>query len=382
MELGFTSEQLALEAQCCKFAEKHIVPHIKALEEDLSFRLTLFQKMAQMGLFLLCVPKDQGGTYIDTISYILALKAIAKADAGISVAMTVTNMVAEAISRFGTEEQKKKYFSQIAKGIGVPFAFALTEKNAGSDIKAIQTEALWNSSENLYLLNGEKQFISNGDCAGALIVIAKTKSHEDNPLISAFLIEGKTPGLTVKKKENKLGLLTANLVTLSFNNCRVPLENLLGKEGEGLKIALSSLDSGRTGIAAQANGISEAAFEAALAYAKQRYQFGHALVDNQAIAFKLADMRVQLNAAHLMAFQAAWFKDSGKEFSEASAEAKLFCSETCNRIANDALQIYGGYGYIKDYPVEKFFRDARVTTLYEGTSEIQRIVISRHLLSE
>ena len=381
MDFNLTSEQMNLYSQCTLLAEKVIAPNLEAIEENLPFRMALFQNMAELGLFTLCVPEDQGGSLIDNISYVLALKAISKVDAGVAVTMAVTNMVAETISRFGSEAQKKKYFPLISKGLCVPLSFALTEKNAGSDVKAIQAEAHFDPSDrHFYVLNGEKQFITNGDIAGAMIVMAKTNQKDHS--ISAFLIEGNTPGVSVVKKEKKLGLLTANLVSLQFENCRFPTECLLGQEGEGLKIALSSLDSGRIGVAAQAVGIAEAAFDAALHHAKERYQFGHVLADNQAIAFKLADMRVLLNAAKMMAMKAAWVKDKGDLFSEEAAEAKLFCSEACNRIADDALQIYGGYGYIKDYAVEKYFRDARVTTLYEGTSEIQRIVISRNLLRD
>lgn len=383
MDFNLTREQMTLFSECTLFAEKVITPNVKSLEEDLSCRKTLFEKMGQMGLFLLCVPKEMGGTAIDTVSYILALAAIAKADAGISVAMAVTNMVAEAISRFGSKEQQKKYIPLVASGACVPLSFALTEKNAGSDAKSIQAEAHYDPSDrHFYLLNGEKQFITNGDIAGAMIVMARTKPNDNIEGISAFLVEGDIPGLEVVKTESKLGLLTANLVTLRFDNCRFPAENLLGQEGQGLKIALSSLDSGRIGIAAQAVGIGEAAFEAALHHAKERHQFGHAIAENQAIAFKLADMRMLLSASKLMAYKAAWLKDQGEVFTEEAAEAKLFCSEACNKIADDALQIFGGYGYIKDNLVEKYFRDARVTTLYEGTSEIQRIIISRYLLKD
>lgn len=381
MDFNFTSEQLAIYNDCTLFAEKVITPNLYLVEEDLLARRMLFKRMAEMGLFLLCVPKEHGGNHTDTVSYILALKAIAKADAGIAVAMAVTNMVAETIYQFGSEELRKKYIPLIKTGDCVPLSFALTEKTSGSDVKSIQAEAHINpDDDHFYVINGEKQFITNGDMAGAIIVMAKTSENLGD--ISAFIVDGDNPKLQVVKVEKKLGLTTANLVTLRFQDMEIPAGNLLGQKGEGLKVALASLDSGRIGIAAQSIGIAEAAFEAALHFAKERYQFGHAISDNQAIAFKLADMRVKLSAAKLMAFKAGWLKDKKELFSEEAAEAKLFCSEVCNEIANEALQIHGGYGYIKDYPAEKFFRDARVTTLYEGTSEIQRIVISRHILND
>lgn len=296
-----------------------------------------------------------------------------------AVAMAVTNMVAETIDCFGNEFQKSHYLPKIADGSCIPLSFALTEKQAGSDVKAIQTSfSIDPKDPDWIVLEGFKQFITNGDIAGALIVMAKGEWNGEEG-VTAFLIDRGLQGFSVTKKENKLGLLTANLVSLKFDHCGISKNTVLGQPGEGLKIALGALDSGRLGIAAQAVGIAEAAFEAALDYSKKREQFGHAIGENQSIAFKLADMRVKLDAARLMMLKAAWLKDEGLPYSMEAAEAKLFCSEVCNEIATEALQIHGGYGYIKDYPVEKYFRDARVTTIYEGTSEIQRIVIARHL---
>jgi len=352
------------------FAEKEIAPHVARLEEDIPFRLELFRKMAKANLFLLAVSKESGGAFSDTLSYLLALKEIAKVDAGISVAMAVTNMVAECIATHGSEKQKKQFIPKISSGENIPLSFALTEKNAGSDAKNIASTA--HRQGDCFKINGEKQFITNGDLAKILLVFAKTEKG-----ISAFLVDHNASGLSVTKKERKLGLLTANLVSLKFEDTS---GELLGHEGEGFKLALSALDSGRLSIAAQAIGIAEAAYEAALNFAKNREQFGHAISENQAIAFKLADMHVKLSASRLLLEKAALLKDEGKPFSLEASEAKLYCSEACNEITAEALQIHGGYGYIKDYPVEKYFRDARVTTLYEGTSEIQRIVISRSIL--
>jgi alkylation response protein AidB-like acyl-CoA dehydrogenase len=372
MNFSLTEAQEKIFERCRAFAEKVISPQIKQLEENLELRQNVFQKMAREGFFTLTLKKD-------TIGYLLGLKAIAKVDAGMAVAMAVTNMVAETIDRFGNEQQKFHYLPKISDGACVPLSFALTEKQAGSDVKAIQTYFSVDLKDpDTILLDGSKQFITNGDISGALIVMAKG-NWEGKEGVTAFLIDRGLKGFSVTKKESKLGLLTANLVSLKFDNCRISKNAILGQPGEGLKIALSSLDSGRLGISAQSVGIAEAAFEAALAFSKERCQFGHPIGENQAVAFKLADMRVKLDAARLMMLHAAWLKDTGRPYSMEAAEAKLFCSEACNEIAAEALQIHGGYGYIKDYPAEKYFRDARVTTIYEGTSEIQRIVISRGL---
>lgn len=372
MDFELSTQQLELEARAQAFAEREIAPFVNRLEEDLSFRKALFGKMACEGFFDM-----HGGNAIDSVGYALAFKGIAKADAGIAVAMGVTNMVAEAIYHYGTEEQRNKYLPAIAKGECAPLAFALTEKGAGSDVKNIQTRATEDVADPKYVvLEGEKQFITNADIAALVVVMAQGPAG-----ITAYLVEQGTPGFSVTKTERKMGLLTANLVDLQFKGCRIDKRQMLGVEGQGLKIALNALDSGRIGIAAQSLGISEAAYEAALLYSKQREQFGRHLCDNQVIAFKLADMKVKISSGTFMLLHAAWLKDQRKPFTLAASEAKLYCSERCNEIVSEALQIFGGYGYVKDFPMEKYFRDARATTIYEGTSEIQRIVISRHILA-
>lgn len=369
MDFTFSDQQLAWEQKSTAFALKEIKPQVERLEEDLELRQTLFAMMGKEGFFSLTT------TQIDPLAYILALKAIAKIDAGIAVAMAVTNMVAEAIALFGSNEQKRKYLPKITSGDCVPASFALTEELAGSDAQQIETKAIKN--EQGYRLHGKKQFITNGDMAGVLIIFAK-----DEQGMSAFLVDKGTPGLKVVKKERKLGLLTANLVSLELEHCQLPDCSLLGQSGKGFHIAMKSLDSGRIGIAAQALGIAEAAFEAALSFSQERIQFGHPIADHQAITFKLADMKVKLDAAFGLLFKAAWQKEKGMSYTLAASEAKLFSSEISNEIAAEAVQIFGGRGYVKDYPVEKYYRDARVTTLYEGTSEIQRIVISRAILTK
>lgn len=377
MDFRLSKAQFEIETTCQKFAETAIASKIALLEADLGERMEIFKQMGQAGLFTLVLPVAFGGKG-DAIGYLAGLSAIAKVDAGIGIAMGVTNMVAEAVVRYGNEELKKRIIGKITDGTGVPLSFAMTEKQAGSDVKAIETSYVEDAEDSRYfLLDGTKQFITNGDVSSSVIVVAKKKGTD---LISAFLVDRGSAGFSVNKKENKLGLLTANLVGLRFEKCRVPKGALLAKEGDGLQVALSSLDSGRLGIAAQSVGIAEAAFEASLKYSRRRKQFGHPIGDNQAIAFKLADMKVGIDAGRLLTYRAASLKEAGEPFTVEAAEAKLFCSEMCNRVADEALQIHGGYGYVKDYPLEKYFRDARATTIYEGTSEIQRLVISRHLL--
>lgn len=365
MDFNLSSEQQEAVLAARSFAHAEISPHLQRLEEDVDFRLQFFRRMAKRGFFSLALQPDM-------LAYLLALKEIAKADAGISVAMAVTNMVAAAVHRYGTDEQKSHYLSRIADGSCVPAAFALTEQLAGSDAKKIEMRATLQPSG--YVLNGEKHLISNGDLAGVLLVLAQTDDG-----ISAFLVDRNAAGLSVISKEQKLGLLTAHLVRLKFCDCCVPLSHLLGKRGDGLKIALNALDSGRLGIAAQSLGIGEAAFEAALSYAKAREQFGEPLMHFQGISFKLADMQMKLTAGEALLYKACWMHDQHFDMRSIAAQAKLFTSEAANQIATDALQIYGGYGYIKSNPVEKYFRDARATTIYEGTSEIQRLIISRLL---
>lgn len=377
IDFTLSEGQREWQTKARNFARTEIAPFVQRLEDDLPFRLQLFKRMGMSGYFNLALAAD-------SLSYLLALKEIARVDAGIAVAMAVTNMVADAIQRLGSPQQKEKYLAPIARGEGVPFSFALTEKNAGSDVKKIETEAVKDDSGD-FILTGEKKFITNGDIAGVTIVMAKSAfegSSAAGTAVTAFLVDKGFPGFSVVKKEQKLGLLTANLVTLKFDSCRIPASQVLGQQGRGLEIALQALDGGRLGVAAQALGIAESAFEAAKHFAMQRQQFDAPIVQQQAVAFKLADMRVKLSAGELLLFKAAWRRDNGLSYTREASEAKLFCSEAANAIADEALQIHGGCGYTKDYPVEKYFRDARVTTLYEGTSEIQRLIIARHLLKE
>ena len=383
MDFAFTQAQLDVEEKARKFAALEIAPVVGKLEEDLVLRQEIFQRMAQLGFMLMCVPKEQGGSYSDHLCYALALKSIASVDAGIAVSMSVINMIAEVIAKYGTPAQVEKYISNIRKGIGLPLSFALTEKESGSDAKSIRTLATVDPKDkNYYLLNGSKQFITNADTAGMVLVLAKTDGNQDAHGMTAFLLDEGTEGFKIVKKEGKLGLLSANLVDFVLENCRISKDQILGHVGQGFEIALRALDAGRIGISAQALGIAEAAYEAALKHSKMRYQFGHALADNQIIAFKLADMFVKLNAAQGLLYKACWHKDQEKEVNLNASVAKVYCTESAIEIVNEALQIFGGYGYVKDYPLERYYRDVRVTTLYEGTSEIQRLIISRALLHE
>lgn len=381
MDFGFTQEQLAIEERARKFASLEIAPVVEKLEEDLALRQEIYRKMALEGFLLMCVPKEKGGNYSDYLSYALALKAISRFDAGMAVAMSVINMMNEVIVKFGTKELIEKYISRIRKGEGLPLSFALTEKESGSDAKSIKTEAVLDPKDkNYYLLNGSKQFITNADTAGVILVLAKTNSNQGAQGITAFLVDQGTEGFKVVKKERKLGLLSANLIDFELENCRVPTSQILGKIGQGFEIAMCALDAGRIGISAQALGIAEAAYDAALKHSKERYQFGHPLAENQVIAFKLADMFVKLNAGKGLLYKACWLKDRGEDVNLAAAVAKVYCTEASIEVVDDALQIFGGYGYVKDYPLERYYRDVRVTTLYEGTSEIQRLIISRAIL--
>lgn len=381
MDFGFTKEQLAIEEKARKFASLEIAPVVEKLEEDLALRQEIYRKMASEGFLLMCVPKEKGGDYSDHLSYALALKAISRFDAGIAVAMSIINMMNEVIVKFGTKNLIEKYISRIRKGEGLPLSFALTEKDSGSDAKSIKTVAVLDPKDkNYYLLNGSKQFITNADTAGVILVMAKTNSNQGAHGITAFLVDQGTEGFNVIKKERKLGLLSANLIDFELVDCRVPVNQILGKIGQGFDIAMCALDAGRVGISAQALGIAEAAYDAALKHSKERYQFGHPLAENQVIAFKLADMFVKLNAGKGLLYKTCWLKDRGEDVNLAAAMAKVYCTEASIEVVDDALQIFGGYGYVKDYPLERYYRDVRVTTLYEGTSEIQRLIISRALL--
>ncbi len=373
MNFDLSDKQIAWQKTCWEFCKSEVLPVRELLETDIDVRRDLYNKMARQGFFSMNI-----GDHSDGLSYVLAIIAFANADAGVAVAMAVSNWVAEAIYRYGTEDQKQRYLPRISvSGDWVGACFALTEENAGSDAKSIECRA--DPVQDSYVINGHKKWITNGNLADICLVFAKVPSDSGHG-ITGFLVEKGTPGWNVNRIVDKLGLLTVNLTCMEFNNCHVNQDQVLGTVGSGLKMALAMLDRGRLGIAAQAIGIAEAAFEASVQHAKTREQFGKPIGENEAIAFKLADMKVKLEASKLLLFKAVRLRDQKKPFSEEAAMAKLYASEAANEIAAEAVQIHGGYGYIKDYPIERYYRDARITTIYEGTSEIQRLVISRHIL--
>jgi alkylation response protein AidB-like acyl-CoA dehydrogenase len=325
------------------------------------------------------LPHELGGAEAGVVAYALAMMEVARGCASTSVAMAVTNMVGEVISRFGTDEQKKKYVPKLTSGEYVAGSFALSEPEAGSDPGGMRTVARRESDG--WVLDGQKQWITSGAHAGVMVVWAKTGDAAlGTKAISAFLVEGATPGLKVGKAEDKMGLRGSNTVPLSFEGVRLPQGALLGEVNGGFKIAMMALDGGRIGIASQAIGIATAAIEEAVRYAKDRKQFGKPISDFQAIQWLLADSKTELEAAKLLTLRAAYLKETGQPFSQQAAMAKLYSSEAANRITARCFQVHGGYGYVKDFPIERLFRDARVTTIYEGTSEIQRVVIARSAL--
>jgi butyryl-CoA dehydrogenase len=362
------------------FAEKELAPVASRLDRDGAYPHEQLKKLGEMGLMGVFVPEEFGGAGMDFLSYVTALEEVSKAWASLGTILSVNNsLVCGPIFRFGSDAQKKRYLPLVARGEWLG-CYALTEAGAGSDAGSIRTRAVRINGG--YVLNGSKVFTTNGSQANLAIVYAVTDATQGKQGISAFLVERGTPGFVVGKIEDKLGLRSSETAALSFEDCRVPLENLLGREGEGFRIALETLDGGRIGIATQAVGIAQACIEESLSYSKERQQFGRPIADFQAIQWMLADMATEIDAARLLTYRAAWLHEQGREVTRAAAMAKLFASEACNRAAYKALQIFGGYGYIKDFAVERLFRDARVTTLYEGTSEIQRLIIARHLLRD
>ncbi|GGB40167.1 acyl-CoA dehydrogenase [Fictibacillus barbaricus] len=378
MHLVFTEEQLMMQKMVRDFAQKEIAPAIEHMEETEEFPRHLISKMAELGLMGIPIPEEYGGAGMDFTSYIIAINELSKVSATIGVILSVhTSVGTNPILYFGNEEQKKKYIPKLASGEYLG-AFGLTEPSSGSDAASLKTRAVKQGDH--YVLNGSKIFITNAGVADVYIVFASTEPDKGSYGISAFIVDKDTPGFSVGKKEKKMGLYGSNTCEIVFEDARVPAENLLGKEGEGFKIAMSNLDAGRIGIAAQSLGIAEAALHYAVDYAKERKQFGKPIGANQGLAFKLADMATEIEAAKLLTYRAANLKTNNLPCGKEASMAKLFASETAMKSAIEAVQVYGGYGYTKEYPVERLFRDAKVCQIYEGTSEIQRMVLSKHLL--
>ena len=377
MYLHFTEEQQMIRKLVQDFATEKIAPQIKEMEETDKFPREIVNQMGELGLMGIPIPERYGGAEMDYTSYIIAIHELSKVSATVGVILSVhTSVGTNPILYFGTEEQKQTYIPKLATGQYLG-AFALTEASAGSDAASLKTSAV--REGNFYKLNGSKMFITNGGQADTYIVFAKTDPSKGSKGISAFIVEKNTPGFTVGKKEKKMGLHGSNTTELLFDHALVPVENLLGKEGEGFKVALANLEFGRIGIAAQALGIAEAALDAATTYAKSRKQFGKTIGTQQAISFKLADMATKVEASKLLIYHAANLIEKGLDCRKHASMAKLMASKTAMEVTTEAVQIFGGYGYTKDYPVERFFRDAKITEIYEGTSEIQRIVISKSL---
>ncbi len=378
MNFQFTEEQLMIKETARKFAVEELAPRASERDEKEEFPHEEIKKLAELGFMGMMVSENYGGAGLDTISYVLAMEEISKVDASVGVIMSVNNsLVCWPIEVYGTEEQKIKYLPRLARGelLG---AFCLSEPEAGSDASNQRTTAVRDGD--FYVLNGTKNFITNGVYANILIVFAQTDREKGSKGISAFIVEKDFQGVIVAKKEKKLGIRSSDTAQIVFEDCRVPVSNRLGEEGAGFKIAMTTLNGGRIGIAAQALGIAQASLEASIKYAKERKTFGKYLAEHQAIQFKIADMATKIEAARLLTLLAAWKKDRGERYVKEASMAKLMASQVAVECALEAVQIHGGYGYIKDFPVERYLRDSKITEIYEGTSEIQRIIIARELL--
>lgn len=371
-----TQEQAQIRDMVRSLARKEFAPRAAEIDEQSRYPEENMKRLAELGLLGMLVPASHGGSETGAVSYAIALAEVAGGCASTSVGMAVTNMVGETIHRFGNEEQKDRFLPALVSGSAAG-AFALTEPSAGSDAFGISTVAVRDGET--YVLNGSKVFITNGSHAGVMIAMAVTQK-EPEKRISAFLIEPGTPGLSIGRPERKMGLKGSNTVSLSFDDCRVPGRNILGDEGDGFKIAMTALDGGRIGIASQSIGIARAALEAAISYAKERKQFDRTISEFQAIQWMIADSAMELDAGELLTLRAAARKDAGSPFAREASIAKVFTSEAAFRVCHRAVQVLGGYGYIREYPVERHLRDIKVTSIYEGTSEIQRVIIARNLL--
>lgn len=378
MNFQLTEEQLAVREAAREFAQNELLPGV--IERDSEARLPWEQikKMGELGFMGMMVDPSYNGGGMDTISYTIAMEELSKVDASASVSMSVNNsLVCWGLEKYGTEAQKQKYLTRLATG-EVLGAFCLSEPEAGSDATSQRTSAELKGDH--YILNGTKNWITNGSSASIYLVIAQTDPSKGHKGISVFIVEKEWEGFIVGKKEDKLGIRGSDTHSLMFNDVKVPVENRIGEEGFGFTFAMETLNGGRIGIAAQALGIAAGAYELSLAYSKERKAFGKPISQHQAIQFKLADMATQIEAARLLVYKAAWLKDQGEDYSHASAMAKLYASEVAMNTTIEAVQIHGGYGYVKEYHVERLMRDAKITQIYEGTSEIQKIVISRGVL--
>jgi alkylation response protein AidB-like acyl-CoA dehydrogenase len=378
MHLQLTDEQAMIQTMAREFADEHIRPIAAEIDREARFPHETVKRMGELGLMGIAVPERWGGAGADVVSYVVALEEIAKACASHAVVMSVNNsLYGDPISKFGTDEQRMRFLKPIASGHAIG-CFALTEPQAGSDASNQATTARRDGGQ--YVVTGRKLFITNGREASFALVFAQTDPARGHRGISVFVIEKGTAGFTVSKTEDKLGIRASDTAELVFEECRVPAANRIGEEGQGFRIALTAIDGGRIGIGAQAVGIAAGAYDRAVAYARERKAFGVAIGQHQMVQWMLADMATAIEAGRLLCLQAATLKDQGRPFTKQAAMAKLFCAEMAMKVTTDAIQVHGGYGFIKDYEVERYFRDAKITQLYEGTSQIQKLVIAREVL--
>lgn len=376
MQFKLSEEHEMLKKMVRDFAEEVIAPSAAERDEEARFDRTHFEQMAELGLTGVPWPEEYGGAGMDYLAYCIVVEELSRVDASVGVTISAhTSLAGWPLYKFGTEEQKQKYLRLMAEGKKIG-AYGLTEPASGSDAGGMKTVAKEDGDH--YIINGSKIFITNGGLADIYVVFALTDPN-DRRSTTAFIVESDFEGFSVGKKEDKMGIRSSPTTEIIFENCRVPKENILGEVGDGFKIAMKTLDGGRNGIAAQAVGIAQGALDAAVAYASERVQFGKPIIENQGVGFTLADMATATEASRLLTYQAAWLEGEGLPYGKASAMAKLMAGDTAMKVTTDAVQVFGGYGYTKDYPVERFMRDAKITQIYEGTQEIQRMVISRML---
>ena len=377
MHFKLSEEHEMIRKMVRDFANNEVAPTAAERDEEERFDRELFDQMAEIGLTGIPWPEEYGGIGSDYLAYVIAIEELSRVCASTGVTLSAhTSLAGWPIFKFGTEEQKQKFLRPMAEGKKIG-AYGLTEPGSGSDAGGMKTIAKRDGDH--YILNGSKIFITNGGIADIYVVFALTDPESKQRGTSAFIVESDTPGFSVGKKESKLGIRSSPTTEIMFENCRIPVENLLGGEGQGFKVAMQTLDGGRNGIAAQAVGIAQGALDASVEYARERHQFGKPIAAQQGIGFKLADMATDVEAARLLTYQAAWLESEGLPYGKESAMSKVFAGDAAMKVTTEAVQVFGGYGYTKDYPVERYMRDAKITQIYEGTQEIQRLVISRML---
>ncbi|MGN5653301.1 acyl-CoA dehydrogenase AcdA [Bacillus sp. Brlt_9] len=377
MHFKLSEEHEMIRKMVRDFAKNEVAPTVAERDEEERFDRAIFDQMAELGLTGIPWPEEYGGIGSDYLAYVIAIEELSRVCASTGVTLSAhTSLAGWPIFKFGTEEQKQKFLRPMAEGTKIG-AYGLTEPSSGSDAGGMRTTAKRDGDH--YILNGSKIFITNGGIADIYVVFALTDPESKQRGTSAFIVESDTPGFSVGKKESKLGIRSSPTTEIMFEDCRIPVENLLGEEGQGFKIAMQTLDGGRNGIAAQAVGIAQGALDASVEYARERHQFGKPIAAQQGIGFKLADMATDVEAARLLTYQAAWLESEGLPYGKESAMSKVFAGDAAMKVTTEAVQVFGGYGYTKDYPVERYMRDAKITQIYEGTQEIQRLVISRML---